>query len=78
MTLTVAMTMMSWSVRRSVGDRIERSLVNEARLAAETLSHRRPATPAELDAEADALGRLVAARVTFIAAGRHRRSATRS
>ena len=65
-TLTVAMTMMSWSLRRSVGDRIERSLVNEARLAAETLSHRRPATPAELDAEADALGRLVAARVTFI------------
>ena len=65
-TLTVAMTMMSWSVRRSVGDRIERSLVNEARLAAETLSHRRPAAPAELDAEADALGRLVAARVTFI------------
>jgi two-component system phosphate regulon sensor histidine kinase PhoR len=53
-------------VRRSVGDRIERSLINEARLAAETLSHRRPATPAELDAEADALGRLVAARVTFI------------
>ena len=65
-TLAVAMTMMSWSVRRSVGDRIERSLINEARLAAETLSHRRPATPAELDAEADALGRLVAARVTFI------------
>ena len=66
-TLTVAMTMMSWSVRRSVGERIEHSLINEARLAAETLSHRRPATPAELDAEADALGRLVAARVTFIA-----------
>ena len=65
-TITVAVTMMSWSVRRSVGERIERSLVNEARLAAETLSHRRPATPAELDAEADALGRLVAARVTFI------------
>jgi two-component system phosphate regulon sensor histidine kinase PhoR len=65
-TLTLAMTMMSWSVRRSVGDRIERSLINEARLAAETLSHRRPATPEELDAEADALGRLVAARVTFI------------
>ncbi len=66
-TLTVAMTMMSWSVRRSVGDRIERSLINEARLAAETLSHRQPATPAELDAEADALGRLVSARITFIA-----------
>ena len=67
-TLTVAVTMISWSVRRSVGDRIERALVNEARLAAETLSHRRPATPEELDAEADALGRLVSARVTFIAA----------
>jgi two-component system phosphate regulon sensor histidine kinase PhoR len=66
-TLTVAMTMMSWSVRRSVGDRIERSLINEARLAAETLSHRQQATPAELDAEADALGRLVSARITFIA-----------
>ena len=67
-TLSLAMTMMSWSVRRRAGDHIERSLINEARLAAETLSHRRPATPAELDAEADALGRLVAARVTFIAA----------
>ena len=67
-TLTIAVTMMSWSVRRSVGDRIERALINEGRLAAETLSHRRPATPAELDAEADALGRLVSARVTFIAA----------
>ena len=43
------------------------ALVNEARLAAETLSHRQPATSAELDAEADALGRLVSARVTFIA-----------
>jgi two-component system phosphate regulon sensor histidine kinase PhoR len=66
-TLTVAVTMLSWSVRRNAGDRIERSLVNEARLAAETLSHRRAATPAELDAEADALGQLIAARVTFIA-----------
>ena len=57
---------MSWSVRRIVDDRIERALVNQARLAAETLSHRQPATPAELDAEADAIGRLVSARVTFI------------
>ena len=47
-TLTVAVTMISWSVRRSVGARIERALVNEARLAAETLSHRRPATPEEI------------------------------
>ena len=47
--------------------RFELALVNEARLAAETLSHRRAATPEELDAEADALGRLVRARVTFVA-----------
>ena len=65
-TLAVAVAMVSWSVRRTVGQRIERVLVDEARLAAETLSHRQPATPAELDAEADALGRLVSARVTFI------------
>ena len=67
-TLTIAVVLLSWTVRRSVGERIERTLVNEARLAAETLSHRQPATPAELDAEADALGRLLSARVTFIAA----------
>ena len=67
MTLAVAVDAALVVVRRNLGERIERSLVNEARLAAETLSHRQPATPAELDAEADALGRLVAARVTFIA-----------
>jgi len=66
-TLAATVTLVSWSVRRSVGERIERDLVNEARLAAETLSHRQPATPAELDAEADALGQLISARVTFIA-----------
>jgi two-component system phosphate regulon sensor histidine kinase PhoR len=66
-TLAVAAALMSWSVRRTVGAQIERGLVNEARLAAETLSHRRAGTAAELDAEADALGRLVSARVTFIA-----------
>ena len=66
-TLAAAMTLVSWSVRRTLGERIERALVDEARLAAETLSHRQPGTPAELDAEADALGRLVSARVTFIA-----------
>ena len=48
-------------------ERIERALVAEARLAAETLSHRQAGARAELDAEADALGRLVDARVTFIA-----------
>ncbi len=67
-TLVVATTLVSWSVRRNLEEQIERSLVNETRLAAETLSHRQPTTPAALDAEADAIGRLVAARVTFIGA----------
>ena len=66
-TLVVATLLLSWSLRRNLGDQIERALVSEARLAAETLSHRRAGTPEELDAEADALGRLVSARVTFIA-----------
>ena len=66
--LLVATVLVSWSVRRSLNDRIERGLINETRLAAETLSHRQAATPAELDAEADAIGRLVSARVTFVAA----------
>ncbi|HET7217098.1 MAG TPA: ATP-binding protein [Vicinamibacterales bacterium] len=68
LTLLVATMLVSWSVRRATNDRIERSLVSQARLAAETLSHRQPASGAELDAEADAIGRLVGARVTFIAA----------
>ena len=66
-TLAVTIALVSWSVRRSAGERIERALVNEARLAAETLSHRVPASPAELDAEADALGQMLSRRVTFIA-----------
>ena len=66
-TLLVAVLMVSWTVRESVAARIERALVDQARLAAETLSHRQPATFEELDAEADALGRLVSARITFIA-----------
>ena len=67
-TLLVATLLFSWWVRQSVNERIERGLIAETRLAAETLSHRRVASPEELDAEADALGQLVAARVTFIAA----------
>ncbi len=67
-TLVVAAGLVSWSVRRLVDDRIQRALVNQARLAAETLSHRQAATSAELDAEADAIGRLVSARVTFVSA----------
>src|SRR5687768_9742076 len=64
-TLVVATVLLSWSLRQTVGDRIERSLVAEARLAAELLSRQRGQVSG-LDAEADALGRLGAARVTFI------------
>ena len=66
-TLFVATALLSWALRSSLEGRVERGLINEARLASETLSHRRAATRAELDAEADAIGRLVAARVTFVA-----------
>jgi two-component system, OmpR family, phosphate regulon sensor histidine kinase PhoR len=68
LTLALATSLVSRSVRRTVGGRIERVLIDEARLAAETLSHRRAATGDELDTEADALGRLISARITFIAA----------
>jgi two-component system phosphate regulon sensor histidine kinase PhoR len=67
-TLTAATALISWSLRQSLEERIERGLINEARLAAETLSHRQRASASELDAEADALGRLISARVTFIGA----------
>jgi two-component system, OmpR family, phosphate regulon sensor histidine kinase PhoR len=66
LTLLVATVLISWSVRRVTSDRIERSLVSQTRLAAETLSHREAATGAELDAEADALARLVGAHVTLV------------
>ena len=66
-TLFVATALLSWSLRGRLEERTERGLINEARLASETLSHRKGATRAELDAEADAIGRLVAARVTFVA-----------
>ena len=59
---------MSASVRRNLEQRIEHELASEARLAAELLAHRTTASEAELDAEADALGPLLSARVTFIAA----------
>ncbi len=68
LTLVLATALVSWNLRKTEGARIERVLVDEARLAAQTLSHRRAATPEELDGEADALGRLISARITFIAA----------
>jgi two-component system phosphate regulon sensor histidine kinase PhoR len=66
-TLIISTTLVSWSVRRTMDAMIQESLVNGARMAAETLSHRRAASPAELDAEADILGGQVHARVTFVA-----------
>ena len=72
-TLTVAVTLVSVSVRRSADERIERTLVEKARLIAETLTQRRAGDAAEMDAEADALGRLMSARVTFIASDGTRR-----
>jgi len=63
----VATALVSWSVRRSLEERIERELGLEARMAAETLAHHMAAGEPELDAEADALGRILGARVTFIA-----------
>ena len=64
----VATALGSWSVRRSLEQRIERELGLEARMAAEILSHHAAAGDAELDGEADALGSILGARVTFIAA----------
>ena len=67
MAVLVATALVSWSVRRDLEQRIEQQLATEARMAAEILSHRNVASAAELDAEADALGRILGARVTFIA-----------
>ena len=65
-TVGVATALVSWSVRRTLNERIERGLVTETRLAAETLSHRGAPSGTGLHAEADSLGRLVSARVTII------------
>lgn len=66
-TLVVATLLFAWSVQRTFGHHIERTLIAEARLMAEALSHQAPVSRGELDAEADAFGRLGSARVTFIA-----------
>lgn len=63
----VATTLVSWSLRKGLEQRIERELSVEARMAAETLSHRSAGSETELEAEADDLGRILQARVTFIA-----------
>ena len=66
-TLLVATALVSWSIRRTTTERIERSLVAQARLAAETLSHRTDFGAGGLDGVADAMGAVSDARVTLVA-----------
>ena len=70
--LAVAGVLFSTTMRRQIDERIETTLVSEARLAAELLTHGAPREPAttvaELNGEAVRIGQLIGARVTFIAA----------
>jgi two-component system phosphate regulon sensor histidine kinase PhoR len=70
--LAVAGTLFATTTRRQMDERIERTLVEEARLAAELLGRGAVfSTVAELDAEADRLGQLINARVTLVAGDGH-------
>ena len=72
--LVIAGAVFTTSMRRQTDERIEQTLIAEARLAAELLSAASGgqagalATAADIDREADRIGALVGARVTFIAA----------
>jgi two-component system phosphate regulon sensor histidine kinase PhoR len=69
--LAVAGLLFATTMRRQTDARIEATLQDQVRLAAELIARSKPATVpelAELDEEADRLGQLIAARVTFIAA----------
>jgi two-component system phosphate regulon sensor histidine kinase PhoR len=66
-TLIVATMMVSWNIRRATTARIERSLIAQTRLAAETLSHRTDFPDGGLDSVADAMGAVSGARVTLVA-----------
>jgi len=63
--LTVSTLLVEASLRRYMRRDIEQGLLNQARLAAALLAHQ--ATLDDPDAEADEVGRLIDARVTFIA-----------
>jgi two-component system, OmpR family, phosphate regulon sensor histidine kinase PhoR len=66
--LAVAGARFATTMRAEVNARIESTLVAEARLAADLLSAGPPITTVpQLDDEADRIGRLIGARVTFIA-----------
>jgi two-component system phosphate regulon sensor histidine kinase PhoR len=65
--LAVAGALFATTMRGQLDVRIESTLVADARVAAELLSRTTvPASVEELDAEADRIGRLLGARVTFI------------
>jgi two-component system phosphate regulon sensor histidine kinase PhoR len=67
--LVVAGLLFAGATGRRTDAQIEQTLTAEARLAGELLARATPASAvAELDAEADRIGELVGARVTFIAA----------
>jgi len=63
----VAATLLALSVGRQMDQRIERSLVSEARLAAELLGRHEATDEAAIDEEADRIGKQIEARVTLIA-----------
>src|ERR671931_527733 len=66
--LAVAGMLFATAMRRQIDEGIDRTLVAEARLAAELLSRGAVLnTVPELDEEADRIGALLGARVTFIA-----------
>jgi two-component system phosphate regulon sensor histidine kinase PhoR len=66
--LTVAGALFATVMRRQIDARIENTLVAEARLAADLLGRTAAnSTASELDEEADRIGELIGARVTFIA-----------
>jgi len=67
-TALAATALASWTVRRDMLARLERSLVAEARLGAELMAHLQTADDDALDDEADAIGQRIGARVTLIAA----------
>ncbi len=66
--LAVAGLFFATTMRRQIDERIERTLIAEARLAANLLSRGREfGSIQDMDDEADRLGELLGARVTFIA-----------
>ncbi|HZR24295.1 MAG TPA: ATP-binding protein [Vicinamibacterales bacterium] len=65
--LVVAGLLFATATRQQIDTRIENTLVAEARLASDLLGRGTPlSTVAELDEEADRIGELIGARVTFI------------